>query len=795
MEQISKLKQEKKINIDFIQEYLKKDFKYIKGYSINNLLYKNPKLLLQIFNSKNEINWKNFNDYFDKKENLEKLEKFQKLSSGDMFKRNEVIKFIPNFFFFDLISKIQEEPQNYYGFLCDKYLKEIVYRYIFLKELEKYLLDKECNIKVDFIYINNQGIYLSEIKESNILSPVLSCNRTSTFINLNNIELSKRTIFINSEIYNIKEKLFLKDLVRNYIYDLKNNNNSTIEKCKETFIKNEDKLKQIILKELDKKNYLKEEELIIKPKENLNLKHFTITIRNILKKCKERNFHQLEKIIQLELDKLKPLKNSKYYFSNFLIKKTIEDNSHLLFKFKYLNVFFDKVRLDKEFKLEQQIRKQYLYKKLSPKKYSFKLKKLINEHLSFYFQIKKSFDDFNLLNLIDLLKLMGVSEKNIIIFIDKIINPKHFKSFLLGLNYEVYKDIDTLEYYPNSYKLPFWNSYGHDLTSFENKLHSNFNSIYSIYSTQNIKELFIKIFQIYRNMDFINAISNNKSEILVFFSYIDVYKKDISKTPKQQIEKIRNVNDLKEFFLNFKKLYIKNLINEAISKQLIKEEYLNAIEKNSTMESFLQKIARTFKENPKIKSDFLETPIFKTEQKYKTNKFEIIIKPHNSILGLLGKNNNSICIDMFGKESFNHLNKHFCNLIIHYEEKIYLWGLLVCLEREVLGEIKYSFILNNLQGSINSKIERKEIEEGVYKTLEKFKKENNLEELFINNRTYTYGKFTKNITKEDNKTYSISFIKNNNKNLYLDFSQQKGEFKKNENIDILVEKEEEEYEG
>jgi len=135
---------------------------------------------------------------------------------------------------------------------------------------------------------------------------------------------------------------------------------------------------------------------------------------------------------------------------------------------------------------------------------------------------------------------------------------------------------------------------------------------------------------------------------------------------------------------------------------------------------------------PTYKQTFFQTSLAK-EVKKEYIRYKIGIYTHQSPLGVLGAGVNGVCITLDSTYRLEQLHPAFMNLCLYSDEKILLWGLLC----RATKNDKTIYILNNFQGSINSKkISKYEVRNQIIQTLKDFVKENNLEAVLIKNQYF-----------------------------------------------------------
>jgi len=79
-----------------------------------------------------------------------------------------------------------------------------------------------------------------------------------------------------------------------------------------------------------------------------------------------------------------------------------------------------------------------------------------------------------------------------------------------------------------------------------------------------------------------------------------------------------------------------------------------------------------------------------------SNDLVVGVYPFGHYKGLLGPGVEGVCIEPGGEDHFDHLRYECLNLLIHDNECIYIWGLVVPLEDG-------TFFLNNIQGGLSNK--------------------------------------------------------------------------------------------
>lgn len=371
-------------------------------------------------------------------------------------------------------------------------------------------------------------------------------------------------------------------------------------------------------------------------------------------------------------------------------------------------------------------------KKLNPKKYSFKTKKIINDHkgeIALLVDRNSSFYQL-LLDMIDSFMQKSVSEKVIRPILLKLLSIQKIFTSKEIVNYKGEKD---LFYHIPINKLEYWT---HDLRNVLKKY-------IEIGQTNNVLMLrsYLTLCNSF-NYDTPNEIHTLNTQLNLFITN----SKSLSLLEDRVF---KNFNEFNTLLSEIEELELQTELKKA--EGLYSKESLS-ISKNmksfKTYLSLLNGLPKSFKEIP-------------TSNEVSVSDDETIVEilNHQNPVGLLGAFVGGVCIDGAGNHRKDQLNPNFMNLIIRNDKRVHLWGLLC----EGTFEGKKIYVLNNLQGSVNKEV-KNNVLELIKDALKQFKRENGAEHVFFKKLSFN----ALNLTGEDMGRIRISL----NKKIRLDFTEE-----------------------
>ncbi len=129
-----------------------------------------------------------------------------------------------------------------------------------------------------------------------------------------------------------------------------------------------------------------------------------------------------------------------------------------------------------------------------------------------------------------------------------------------------------------------------------------------------------------------------------------------------------------------------------------------------------------------------------------TAHYTLGVYEHNHPIGVLGAGVRGVCIRLNSAHRLEQLNASFMNLCIHDDEKVMLWGLL-CRAYNVDEKV---YILNNLQGSLNSRhLNPYTVRKEIIALLLEFKERNGLDAILIRSQSFNAIDIADGLSKAD----------------------------------------------
>lgn len=391
---------------------------------------------------------------------------------------------------------------------------------------------------------------------------------------------------------------------------------------------------------------------------------------------------------------------------------------------------------------------------ISPKKYTYKTKQMLNKRLIDIEAISRSYIDreFNNINIsnnkalfnfiieiIDNMKTLEVSEKTIRGFIEKYINFENHinikNNTIIYNRITVHDSIETTLFALSKLLKKLLNNFSNPslLNSFIHLL-SNYNL-----DSQSSNKVYLYINSFNEHFEYLKDITPFKSlkEFNIILSKIET---------KKNIEKIKKI----------KKIF--NITPEDISWEI-------ASKMNVKSSQFL--LLSNIMDNTGNLKLFNQKPLFEDIEIIE-NKFTTSILSHKNSIGLLGANARGVCIPSYGKKRLSQINPNFINLTVYNKDSVMIWGLLC---RAINDEGKIYYILNNLQGSIPNNIDKHLVLKNIKYVLSKLIHDTNIENIL-------YLDLGFNAISLD-KSYSVNTDKKKiklNKKIRLDFSLTKDNY-------------------
>lgn len=371
-------------------------------------------------------------------------------------------------------------------------------------------------------------------------------------------------------------------------------------------------------------------------------------------------------------------------------------------------------------------------KKLNPKKYSFKTKKIINEHkreIALLVDRNSSFYPL-LLEMIDSFMQKNVSEKAIRPILFKLLNVQKIFISKEIINYKGEKD---LFYYLPSSRLEHW---VHDLRNILKKY-------IEMGQTDNV--LMLRSY-----LTLCNSFNyDTPDKIHTLNTHLNLFAANLKSLSLKEDRVFKNFNEFNTLLSEIEELELQAELRKA--KELYSKESLSMSKNMKSFKMYLNLLNH-------LPKSFKEVPI-SHEASLFNDETVVEILNHQNPIGLLGAFVGGVCIDGAGDHRKDQLNPNFMNLIIRNDKRIHLWGLLC----KGTFEGKKIYVLNNLQGSVNKEV-KNDVLELIKEALKQFKRENEAEYVFFKKLSFN----ALNLTGEDVGKIRISL----NKKIRLDFAEE-----------------------
>jgi len=543
------------------------------------------------------------------------------------------------------------------------------------------------------------------------------------------------------------------------------------------------------------------------PDEYLQLKIFSKTAKTNNIQLYNLSLHFKQKRTNLEIKKYITELNLvfNFFFNKFKYSKKDMDNLIILFRTLYdthpqtlmqILDFIKKISIQQSLDIPNSFFEYNLFISTFKNVVKISIKhKDLNTSVSiidFFLNNLETTDDClkfsNILKKAILLNFQGVfSYENLELYYKNLIKRKssnldfQFQQIILNniylfLEYSLYNQNNNTEDFFNKflYVLKTYNGLGISkkrLVVFLNKFFDFRKTDYNIHNK--ISDFIILFYPFYKKMSNTHKKTNN-SLFIIFNSY--------------QSDNFNNLNNIFSFFkYNLKYLYkykdssYKSLtkINSIISKEIsisLEKEYnyikkyidipdfdFEVIKNMYNLDSFLSSIKKSINENISFKNKINYQPLYND---YNTHK--VYITPYNRPIGINGSNVKGVCISQDSSARLSHFQPDFYNLVVinNFNDIIVLWGLLCPV---IDSENNVSYVLNNLQGSINDKkIDTLEVLNNIEETLINWKKNNNFKYIFSNNNLFNTLRLFQNTHSTSMNKLNLNF---KIKDIRLDFSE------------------------
>ena len=236
--------------------------------------------------------------------------------------------------------------------------------------------------------------------------------------------------------------------------------------------------------------------------------------------------------------------------------------------------------------------------------------------------------------------------------------------------------------------------FGHDSQVFADKLYhviSNLHALKCKNSTDNTNKIIKLLTSHLANKDISKA-----------FEFVDFALADIKRLrvvlKNTSPNSAKRIDDyIQEYTLEEKEVFRLTVRNFALKGVKVHEDRDSLVLEK--MNVHLDWIAAISSHRKTWKS--LRSPVL---TKNNSTGLKVEVLPYNYFIGMMGASVDGVCIDFGGPEHLQHLKDDCMNLVIHDEERIYLWGLLV----KTVDENEW--FLNNLQGSLPSRYNKAKLE-------------------------------------------------------------------------------------
>lgn len=684
-----------------------------------------------------------FGRYFNNIEDRKKLLDFLDIDYNDFvldkmyIKNEEIIKNI------DYMVK-RFVMLNPYQFIYDKYLKDFALKYLELEMLKNHINQiKIKDGKTKIILDENNNIRNIVVEDFHV-----SSKDGSYQINMKHLlSNSSKDIFKKLPKQKNQKNLFYKDIIALIIKIIKENTNEKYLNIdfKKELLKKEQKITEssskyidIMIDVINNQKFYKKRTL--KESKRLNKTNFQTIFATFIKEKVVNTKEDSGKITADFFAEMKKYKNNDFKIEfcekdiNFffrLIKNKVNMN---ILNGTMINTMFSKQLV---FNNIEEYKKMFeVYAKenqnvsidlrmLNAKKnLSNSTKVLLKKHKSDmeiikhlsasqeietrYFSVKN-----NLINeiifMIETFKKIGLSEKQIRIYINQILNINNYLYVSDKLNEDENRIHDILTTLQGKYKALL-----KKLLRIKNLNHNFFNSVFRL------------CFILELNEDNIPKIEKTLNSLLL---NLPLFK---------EMKPIKNLKEIAEkITLEKETLKIESIrvITKKLKIEGIEENIKIASKMGALLNYELLLAKLTGKE---YRNSFFEKPIFPNMEE-NFNKYKILISNHQHGIGLLGANVSGVCISAYGNHRLSQINKNFLNLCIYNEEKgIMIWGL-ICLAND--GKENF-FILNNLQGALPSTINKNEVKENIETILKKYIEQENVKNIIFLNLGFNGIKLT-----------------------------------------------------